>query len=346
MGLGASVVYRIHFTVEDLARTRVAQPPPLMELGAAVRVLQTRSHPTRFGAWRRAAFTCLEPRARMVLDLIPPDGWAPTFLTSADIGSPQELLERARATPRSRIRKDLAHVAERQSLPPWAYHLAEDSDLLRQVCDSLDHVYAVLLSPNWSHVTREAAVDQGVQTRQVLTGGLDALFASLNPRRIRWSPPVLEVAMLSGFDGDLHLEGRGLLLVPSLFGVEVPAVDIDAEPQPVVRYPISHDQRSDPTPLSAWPAPDAAPPGARSPVASLLGRSRAAVLHAIAENPGCSTKELAHLTGLAPPSASEHATTLRTAGLIRTVRHHSAALHSPTALGVTLLSLAPGKPWL
>jgi hypothetical protein len=69
----------------------------------------------------------------MVLDLIPPGGWAPTFLTSAGVGSPQELLEQARATPRSQIRKDLAHIAEWQPLPPWAHHLADDSNLLREL---------------------------------------------------------------------------------------------------------------------------------------------------------------------------------------------------------------------
>jgi DNA-binding transcriptional ArsR family regulator len=338
------VVYRIHFTVEDLARTRVAQPPPLMELSAAVRILQTRSHPIRFKAWRSAALAVLDPKARMVLDLIPPGGWAPTFLTSAGVGSPQELLEQARATPRSQIRKDLAHIAERQPLPPWAHHLADDSNLLRQLYNSLDHVYAVLLSPQWAHITSETAADHGIRMRQLLTGGVEALLTSLNPRRIRWNPPVLEVAILSGLDGDLHLEGRGLRLVPSLFGAEAPAIDIDAEPQPVVRYPVSHDQPSGSAPRFALPAHPAVPPGARSPLASLLGQTRATVLHAIAEHPGCSTKELAIFTGLAPPSASEHATILRTAGLIRTVRHRNTALHSPTTVGITLLNSPPGKP--
>lgn len=335
------MVYRIHFTLEDLARTRVAQPPPLLELSAAVRNLQSRSHPIRFGAWRRAVRAGLDPKARMVFDLIPPGGWAPTFLTSAGIGSPQELLEQVRATSRSQIRKDLGHVAEWQPLPPWAHHLADDSRLLRQLCESLDHVYTVLLSPHWAHITTEAAADRGKRMRQLLVGGMESLLASLHPQRIRWNPPVLEIATVSGFDGDLHLDGRGLMLVPSVFGAEAPAIDIDAEPQPVVRYAISHGQSSEPLPLFALRS---APPGARSPLASLLGQTRAAVLHTIAEHPGCSTSELAALVGIAPPSASEHATTLRAARLIRTVRHRNTALHSPTALGITLLNTSSSTP--
>jgi DNA-binding transcriptional ArsR family regulator len=337
------VVYRIHFTLEDLARTRVAQPPPLMELGAAVRNLQSRSHPIRFEAWRRAGRTSLDPKARMVLDLIPYGGWAPTFLTSADIGSPEELLEQVRATPRSQILKDLAHIAEWQPLPPWAHDLADDSDLLRQLCDSLDHVYTLLLSPHWAQITSEAAADRGIRMRQALAGGMENLLASLHPRRIRWNPPVLEIAMLSGLDGDLHLDGRGLMLAPSVFGAEAPTIDIDAEPQPVVRYPIGHGQPSGPLPLFVFP-PRSAPSGARSPLTSLLGQTRAAVLRTITEHPGCSTKELAALVGIAPPSASEHATTLRAAQLIRTVRHRNTALHSPTVLGITLLNAPSSRP--
>lgn len=38
-----TVAYRIHFTTEDLARTKVAQAPlPLMELDLAARALQVR----------------------------------------------------------------------------------------------------------------------------------------------------------------------------------------------------------------------------------------------------------------------------------------------------------------
>ncbi|MEV0224739.1 hypothetical protein [Streptomyces sp. NPDC050704] len=87
-----------------------------------------------------------------------------------------------------------------------------------------------------------------------------------------------------------------------------------------------------------------APPGPRSPLASRLGRTRAAVLHTIAEHPGCSTKELATLTGLVPPSAGEHATTPHEAGLIRTVGHRNTALHSPTTLGTGLLNTPPRQP--
>jgi DNA-binding transcriptional ArsR family regulator len=108
----------------------------------------------------------------------------------------------------------------------------------------------------------------------------------------------------------------------------------------MVIYPANDDQ-----PLHRLTAltPNASA-GAPEGIAALLGRTRAAVLHAIAEHPESSTKELAALVGIAPASASEHATTLREAGLTYTVRHRNTALHSPTDLGITLLSAPHGNP--
>ncbi|WP_306959389.1 winged helix-turn-helix domain-containing protein [Streptomyces afghaniensis] len=92
--------------------------------------------------------------------------------------------------------------------------------------------------------------------------------------------------------------------------------------------------RSPPTPS------DTAAPA----VTALLGRTRAAVLHTIAEHPGCTTKELAFHTGIAPASASEHASTLRAAKLITTSRHRNTALHTPTPLGIALLDTTSERP--
>ncbi|MEU2561906.1 DUF5937 family protein [Streptomyces longispororuber] len=465
------MVYRIHFTLEDLARTRLAQAPPaLMELAAAVRTLQTSTHSVRFGAWRRSAARGLRPDTRMVLDLVPPRGWAPTFLSPAGLEGPQEALENVRATPRSRIRRELAHVATWQPLPPWAHALADDRDLLRQLCDSLDHLFAVLLSPHWQQITSATTADRGARTRQVADGGMEHLLSMLHPRRIRWNPPVLEQLVLDlvsvmsrsptcllpavpgepqellerkhapssrllaqelaavaerrgrrlpawasrvsqdpellrllyrtvsemyeyvlapywphvhelltadralrtrafaeggierlltglcprhitwnppvlsltvagGHSGELRMEGRGLLLVPTMFGAEAPVVDPYAEPQPVVTYPAScGETRSAPAAAVTWQSHPTAPKA----LEGLLGRTRAAVLYAIAERPGTTTRELAARLNIAPASASEHATVLRQAGLTTSTRRRNAMLHAPTTAGITLLN-APAR---
>ncbi|MFD0555108.1 winged helix-turn-helix domain-containing protein [Streptomyces rectiviolaceus] len=273
----------------------------------------------------------------MILNLVPARGWTPDFLAPTGVGSIPELLERVRFTPRSQIRADLALMAQWEPIPPWARNLPNDAELLQRVYDSLDQVCAVVLSPYWTQITNAATADQGVRMRQTLTGGMEGILASLDPRRIRWHPPVLEVALLSGRDDDLHLAGRGLLLVPTVFGAGTPAIDTDAAPQPVMSFPVRSDHLAK---TQSWLIPPAqsGPPTSDAALAALLGHTRAAVLTAIAEHPGCSTKELAAHTGITSPSASEHATVLRTAGLISTIRHRNTALHSPTHLGTGLLN--------
>ncbi|MEU5686511.1 ArsR family transcriptional regulator [Streptomyces venezuelae] len=336
------MVYRIHFTVEDLARTRVwPRSLPLMELGAAVRTLQEPGHGVRFRAWRRHALAGLRPDAAMVLELIRTRRWAPDFLTRAEAGSPEEVLERVRATPRARIRDDLAQAAADRPLPSWTRHLADDRDLFQQLCDSLDHTYRVLLSPHWQRITSNATAEAGMRTRQALAGGLEHLLTVANPRCMRWSAPVLDVALASGLEGDLHLEGRGLLLVPSYFAPRWSAVCTACQPQPVLTYPANSP--SDAASFIACPPPPAHDRGAgSSSLAALLGHTRAAVLTSIGEHPGCSTNELARLSGTAPPTASRHAATLRGAGLVRTARHRNTVLHTLTALGANLLDAPRG----
>jgi DNA-binding transcriptional ArsR family regulator len=180
-----------------------------------------------------------------------------------------------------------------------------------------------------------------VRMRQVLHGGVEQLLSQANPHRMYWNPPVLEIPTRGdNNEYNLHLDGRGLLLVPSAM-LTRPVVHYDAEPQPAVTYPVSYDRPL--RRLTAF-APKPAPTRATAPVAALLGHTRAAVLNAIAEHPGCSTKELAAFTRLAPSSASEHATVLREAGLITTIRHRNTALHSPSQLGLNLLNHTSDRP--
>ncbi|MGP3914713.1 hypothetical protein [Nonomuraea sp. 10N515B] len=99
----------------------------------------------------------------------------PTFLAHTGLGSPQEMLEQVRSTPRSQIRTSLAFVAERQPLPSWAHHLADDRDVLRQVLIGLEHVYDRLMDPHWPQIASFTAADQGARVRQMTTGGLEVL---------------------------------------------------------------------------------------------------------------------------------------------------------------------------
>lgn len=329
------MAFRIHFTPQDIARTRVAETPmPLLELDCAARTFQDRTRPAQLDSWRRRARELLTPEARLALSLIPGVGFSPSFLAPPDTGDPEELLEQVRSTPRATVRWEMAKLAESQPIPSWARSLADDAELLSRVSDGIRDLYDALLGPHWSRVADVFRADRAIRLRQLTAGGIERVLAEANPRWMRWKPPVLEVEMPNGIEWDLFLQGRGVLLVPSLFRRRT-LVEEDGPAEVIVSYPVDPGQ-----PLSGLtvvaPAPPAGP--ARSAVASLLGQTRAAVLGVIAGQPGCSTSELAALAGIAPASASEHATVLRNAGLIRTSRHRNAVLHSATDLGIALLN--------
>ncbi|MFI1439137.1 winged helix-turn-helix domain-containing protein [Streptomyces fructofermentans] len=329
------MAYRIHFTLQDLARTRVAEAPmPLHELELAARTLQSRSQPLRLDAWRRRARAQLTAPARMALALMPAVGHSPGFLSPIRTGAIEDLVDHVRGTPRARVRANLMETERRRpSFPAWARRLADDASLFAELCTGLSHLHACLLGPYWAQFTEHLSIDRTLRLQQLLTGGVEQLLTQANPQWMRWNPPVLEIRMMSGATRDLHLDGQGLLLIPSMLCTR--AVVTEGR-QVGVSYPACPDQRRELTAPTAGPARSAG-------LSALLGRTRTAVLAAVAEHHNCSTKELAARAGIAPASASEHASTLREAGLITSLRHRNSVLHSPTPLGLALLDAQQGS---
>ncbi|WP_433175990.1 winged helix-turn-helix domain-containing protein [Actinoallomurus sp. CA-150999] len=327
------MVYRIHFTSQDLARTRIADRPlPLVELSLAIRAIQDRTQPARLDSWRRTVSAPLTFPMRMVMELVPPVGGSPSFLSQPCTGRPEEALQAVSATPSRMIDADLEDVAGQREMPSWTHHLSGDVTLLKQLEIGLTGLHDRLLRPYWDQVENLLLADRAVRVDQWLKGGVERLLTQVNPRWMRWNPPVLEIRMPNGREHDVVLEGQGVLLVPSVFCARS-LVDDTARPQPIVSYPAALDD-----PLRRLTVFTRKPADTEGAVSTLLGQTRAAVLTLIAEHPGCSTKELARLAGVAPASASEHATVLRRAGLIETARGRHAVRHSATSLGIDLLN--------
>jgi DNA-binding transcriptional ArsR family regulator len=164
-------------------------------------------------------------------------------------------------------------------------------------------------------------VDVAARGRALIGGGVEALFASLHPM-LRWHNPVLVVE--NGTDLDLRPNGRGITLVPSVFASR-PWVGTDPAAA-FIAYPVRR----------SMPGPEPRPQLAGDPLVALLGRSRAAVLRAAGN--GATTTDLARRAGISAPSASQHASVLRDAGLLATTRRGKAAHHSLTVLATVLLA--------
>lgn len=318
---------RIHFTLEDLARTRIAPGPDAMwEIANSLARLQSPRSAAEFGSWRKATIKRLGRSVGLLLPLVPPTGYFADFITPAEGGQGLSAgIDAVCATPRARLHAEVGLLAAERRLPSWMSRLAHaDGEAMVQLGRALRQYHEVAVEPYWSSVVKSVEADRALRARAFLDGGCEGLLASLRPF-MRWRPPVLEVDY--PVEQDLHLSGRGLLLVPSFFCWRMPVTLLDGDLPPVLVYPV------DKGPI--FPAATDRPDDVERRLGALLGNTRATVLRAIGT--ACTTTELGRRAGVSIASASQHATVLREAGLISTQRDGSSVRHSLTPLGMALL---------
>lgn len=319
---------RLHFTADDLARTRIAtHPHPTWELVNSLHVIQGRHPPSRHALWRASSLTWLNrhPAGRRHLELltalVPPRGSFPDFLTPyQDIDDFAASLDAVLSTHASRLAMEmeiaLPYLGRRP--PAVARQLAAgDLDALHALRDAMSWYHDLVLAPHWPGIDRTIRNDRTQRTQDVTANGIEGLLSNL-AECIRWVPPILYADY--PVDRDIQLGGRGLTLIPSYFCCNTPVAFIDPELPPVLVYPI--------TEIPA-PADDLAG------LASLIGDTRARVLQAL--RVPRSTTDLAEHIHASPAAASKHATVLRRAGLISSVRRGNTMRHIVTALGEQLL---------
>ncbi|MEV4760821.1 winged helix-turn-helix domain-containing protein [Micromonospora sp. NPDC049559] len=324
---------RIHFTEGDLVRFRLASgPDPMWETLLSLHLLQDRTGGPAFQRWRQAVRRRLSPKVRPLLELTPPYGYSPDFLTPTDGAEGLDAgIEALLATPRRRLRTDLRHFAAYRPVSSWTRSLADgERESLRLLATTVREYHRVAVAPYWTRIQAATGAERVASTRMMATAGIEGMIRSLHPD-LRWRPPVLEV---HGFrvTRDVHLDGRGLSLIPSFFCWEQPTLLRDPELRPVLVYPVA--DRLGPVGEAGtdqiW-TPEA-------PLVALLGPTRAAVLEAV--DAGCTTTELAQRVGVSLATASRHATVLRDAGLISTRRLGGSVLHSLRPLGAEMLASA------
>ncbi|MFJ8075034.1 ArsR/SmtB family transcription factor [Streptomyces sp. NPDC096176] len=318
---------RIHFNADDLARVRMAaRPDALWESILSFHRLRDRRGGMAFGEWRSEARQRLKSETRLLSALVPQRGYFPDFLTPTEGSDGIDTgLEALRDTPPARLHAEVAllsaHRSPLRTLPGRLVSLAEGkAESVARLVAVLRAYYQAAVEPYWTHILGRVEADRAARGRALLDGGAGELLASLPPV-LRWRAPVLEAEY--PVDRELHLNGRGLLLQPSFFCRGTPVVYRDTSLPPVLVYPLSHNHEP------------AAGEVVGASLGRLVGHTRSAVLQAIRN--GCTTSELARRAGVSLASASQHAAVLREAGLVVTLRHGNAVLHSLTPLGAALL---------
>jgi DNA-binding transcriptional ArsR family regulator len=192
---------------------------------------------------------------------------------------------------------------------------------MSELGDTMREYHRCAIAPGWTSLRAIVDVDLAMRRGALSAGGVEAMLDSFRPV-MRWRYPVLE---LLGHPSarEVHLRGRGLVLVPSFFCRLHPITVFDPELPQVVVDPVDH-QRAGVRPAAGGKV-----------LTRLLGETRAAVL--LAACGGCTTGELAVRVGVSAAAVSHHTAVLRDAGLITSTRAGNTVRHSLTRLGQALV---------
>jgi hypothetical protein len=126
-------VLRIHFTAEDLARTRLAErPDPLWEITASLHRLQSQAGRWAYAGWYRDARAAIASQKlgsvvrTLLIPLFPRASYFPDFLTPAESGQGLRAgLDAVLGTPPDRVRQEIGLLAQVRRVPSEMYRLAD-----------------------------------------------------------------------------------------------------------------------------------------------------------------------------------------------------------------------------
>ncbi|MCX4906577.1 helix-turn-helix transcriptional regulator [Streptomyces sp. NBC_00878] len=325
---------RFHFTPEDLTKVTVAtEPHVLWEIAVSLHRLQTREGRWAYAPWFRTARTSLRRAGlertvkTLLLPLFPRASYFPDFLTPPEGTQGLDAgLEAVLATPYERVVSEVDVLTRAVGAPAWARRLTE-RDMRGQLVGALRAYHRAVIAPHEECIQERLHAERARHAHTLFHTGTEGMLTGLGPT-IHWRPPVLEIDPYPDHR-DVHLDGRGLLLIPSYFCWHAPIALADPGLPPVLLYPLHHLPPTATTPHADSP-----------PLNVLLGSTRAAILRASAT--GSTTTEAARRAGVTPTTASHHTAVLRDAGLITSHRHANTVLHTLTPLGAALLRTGPG----
>ncbi|MFJ9459929.1 helix-turn-helix domain-containing protein [Kitasatospora sp. NPDC101447] len=278
--------------------------------------------------------------------MIAPVGFVPDFLTPRPLGPRPDFateVERLAATPAEVVRADVLEAyrggGNPSPLPPVLTALIDDPAALAvRLAEALDAYWTHCLAPAWWPRARSVLeADIAYRGRMLSERGAEGLFADLDAR-LTWHAGVLRLVdphpAVKAVGTTVDVAGRGLVLIPTLFGLGA-QTDVTQAGPPLVCYPA----RGKATMAEGL---GAQLPSARAGAAlvGLIGAPRARLL-VMLETPA-STTELAQRLGVTPGAVSRHLGALAAAGLLDRTRHGHRVLYRRSRLGNALVAGGDG----
>lgn len=229
--------------------------------------------------------------------------------------------------PTGRLRADL-EVVWRGELPAAAERVLRRGGGPR-IAEGLWRYWTVAIAPYWPQIRAVLDADVAYRAARLARGGIRALLSDLHPG-LELTEQAITVRSRVGHEHQLR--GSGLVLVPCVFAWPYVMADVSGGAAPVITY--------GPRGVGdLWPTTQV-PSQHRDSLAALLGRSRAAILLAVALPK--STSDLARELGQSMPAVSAHLGVLRRSGLVMSWRAGRRVLYQRTPLATSVVSASGG----
>jgi DNA-binding transcriptional ArsR family regulator len=314
----------LSFTPEDLARTRFAFSP-MWEIVASVRVLKNPGEHALHLPWVKRANEALGELDLGLLRNLVGSRHLPAFLAATPATPVPQLADELadlRDVPAKVVRRELDALDPPRSPALNRFHRDPEAGLDR-LATLMEQYWDLVLATEWPRIRSLLEADVLHRSRLLAAGAAAELFADLSPR-VAWQDGTLTVAHRH-LSAAVPLDGRGLVLVPSVF--VWPRVFAKTDPRwpPVLRYPARGI-------ATLWESGAAAPGG----LAAVLGRSRAILLAGLAAP--ASSAELVRRTGLSRGAVSRQLGLLEAAGLVSGHRAGRHVLYTRTTAAEGLVT--------
>lgn len=323
---------RLRLGPADLAATRFAIAP-LFELNGLIRKLAA----GRYGGLPRGWAERLRPAYRelrrateldAVLALQRPGSGPSALAPPPRRGLDQQVaddLAVIRAMDPDVIRAEVSAAAGGPVSPEVGRWLAR-GDLTGRIADTLAAAWDRLLADDWPALRAVCERDVVHRADQITRIGWRSATRDLHPG-LSWAGDLAELDAF-GDDRVIEVAGDGVLLIPSVFVWPSVAAHTGPGWPKTIIYPARGIR-------ALWSEPAESVPGS---LGRLIGRSRAAILGALAEP--STTSQLARTLGLATGAVGDHLATLRDAGLVDRTRVGRSVRYRRTPIGDALVESA------
>jgi len=256
--------------------------------------------------------------------------WTPHILAPAPITGVDGWndIERVVDTPNCVVESDLAILSE-HGARPWA---SMTPDHYRDVVNHcLNLIWAERVAPLWNAVSETHAADVRWRVTLLAGNGVGAVLNSLHPD-VSYNREVVDLR-LPRCDVAMFSDGRGIVLMPTVFRWPQVVLSHDAPGPIVISYPA----------LGAGTVWSSQRRGGEDRLAALIGSSRALLLLDLDSRR--TTTELSTRHQLAPATVSEHLSILSSARLVSSERCGKRVFYYRTSLGSRLLDGQENDAW-